>query len=176
MCIRDSTNNFNFKNWDVTILFTGQKGGDIFWVDSWQLTGLQKTTNVLTSSFEDSWIAPLTYENGNYLYDSSTGILNNVNNPGAMIDTGKRAISSDRNIYDGSFIKLKNVNIGYTFELSEARNMRLYISGQNLIVLTDYPGYDPEVRTYTKNPQKRGVDFGTYPGTKSVLIGLKFNY
>ena len=170
------TNNFNFKNWDVSILFTGQKGGDIFWVDSWQLTGLQKTTNVLTSSFEDSWIAPLTYENGNYLYDSSASSLNNVNNPGAMLDTGKRAISSDRNIYDGSFIKLKNVNIGYTFELSEARNMRLYISGQNLIVLTDYPGYDPEVRTYTKNPQKRGVDFGTYPGTKSVLMGLKFNY
>lgn len=170
------SNNFNFKNWDASILFTGQKGGDIFWVDSWQLTGLQKTTNVLTSSFEDSWMAPLTYENGNYLYDSSTGILNNVNNPGAMIDTGKRAISSDRNIYDGSFIKLKNINIGYTFELSESRNMRLYISGQNLIVWTDYPGYDPEVRTYTKNPQKRGVDFGTYPGTKSVLIGLKFNY
>ena len=170
------SNNFNFKNWDASILFTGQKGGDIFWVDSWQLTGLQKTTNVLTSSFEDSWMAPLTYENGNYLYDSSTGILNNVNNPGAMIDTGKRAISSDRNIYDGSFIKLKNINIGYTFELSESRNMRLYISGQNLIVWTDYPGYDPEVRTYTKNPQKRGVDFGTYPGTKSVLMGLKFNY
>jgi hypothetical protein len=54
--------------------------------------------------------------------------------------------------------------------------MRVYISGQNLLVWTDYPGYDPEVRTYTKNPQKRGVDFGTYPGTKSVLFGLKFNY
>ena len=93
-----------------------------------------------------------------------------------MIDTGKRAISSDRNIYDGSFLRLKNINIGYNFNFSENRNMRLYISSQNLIVWTDYPGYDPEVRTYTKNPQKRGVDFGTYPGTKSFLIGLKFNY
>ena len=67
-------------------------------------------------------------------------------------------------------------NIGYNFDFSQGRNMRVYISGQNLLVWTDYPGYDPEVRTYTKNPQKRGVDFGTYPGTKSVLFGLKFNY
>ena len=170
------SNNFSYKNWDASFLFTGQKGGDIFWVDSWQLTGLQKSTNVLTSSFENSWVAPLTYQNGNYLYDSNLGVINNVNHPGAMIDTGKRAISSDRNIYDGSFLRLKNINIGYNFDFSKGRNMRVYISGQNLIVWTDYPGYDPEVRTYTKNPQKRGVDFGTYPGTKSLLIGLKLNY
>ena len=170
------SNNFTYKNWDAYFLFTGQKGGDIFWVDSWQLTGLQKSTNVLTSSFENSWIAPITYQDGKYLYDSSVGNLNNVNHPGAMTDTGKRAISSDRNIYDGSFIRLKNINIGYNFDFSKARNMRIYISGQNLVVWTNYPGYDPEVTTYTKNPQKRGVDFGTYPGTKSILLGLKLNY
>lgn len=170
------SNNFSYKNWDASFLFTGQKGGDLFWVDSWQLTGLQKSTNVLTSSFQNSWIAPITYENGNFSYDTSIGNLNNASHPGAMIDNGKRAISSDRNVYDGSFLRLKNINIGYNFNFSEGRNMRLFISGQNLIVWTDYPGYDPEVRTYTKNPQKRGVDFGTYPGTKSLLIGLKFNY
>ena len=170
------SNNFSYKNWDASFLFTGQKGGDLFWVDSWQLTGLQKSTNVLTSSFQNSWIAPITYENGNFSYDPSIGNLNNASHPGAMIDNGKRAISSDRNVYDGSFLRLKNINIGYNFNFSEGRNIRLFISGQNLIVWTDYPGYDPEVRTYTKNPQKRGVDFGTYPGTKSLLIGLKFNY
>ena len=170
------SNNFSYKNWDASFLFTGQKGGDLFWVDSWQLTGLQKSTNVLTSSFQNSWIAPITYENGNFSYDPSIGNLNNASHPAAMIDIGKRAISSDRNVYDGSFIRLKNINIGYSFNFSEGRNMRLFISGQNLIVWTDYPGYDPEVITYTKNPQKRGVDFGTYPGTKSLLIGLKFNY
>jgi TonB-linked SusC/RagA family outer membrane protein len=170
------SHNFRYKKWDANILFTGQKGGDLFWVDSWQLSGLQKTTNVLTSSFENSWSAPLVYENGNYVYDPSVGQLNNTSHPGALIDTGSRAIPSDRNIFDGSFIRLKNINIGYNFDFSQGRNMRVYISGQNLLVWTDYPGYDPEVRTYTKNPQKRGVDFGTYPGTKSVLFGLKFNY
>jgi len=170
------SNNFRYKKWDASILFTGQKGGDLFWVDSWQLSGLQKTTNVLTSSFENSWIAPIVYEDGNYVYDPSVGGLNNANHPAALIDTGSRAIPSDRNIFDGSFIRLKNINIGYNFDFPQGRNMRIYISAQNLFVWTDYPGYDPEVRTYTKNPQKRGVDFGTYPGTKSVLFGLKFNY
>ena len=170
------SNNFRYKKWDANILFTGQKGGDLFWVDSWQLSGLQKTTNVLTSSFENSWIAPIVYEDGNYVYNPQVGGLNNANHPAALIDTGSRAIPSDRNIFDGSFIRLKNINIGYNFDFSQGRNMRVYISGQNLFVWTDYPGYDPEVRTYTKNPQKRGVDFGTYPGTKSVLFGLKFNY
>ena len=157
-------------------MFTGQKGGDLFWVDSWQLSGLQKTTNILSSSYANSWIAPLYYENGNYIYDESVGNLNSVNHPGAMIETGSRAISSDRNIFDGSFVRLKNINIGYNFDLKDGKNMRVYLAGQNLVVWTDYPGYDPEVRTYTKNPQKRGVDFGTYPGTRSLLLGLKFNY
>ena len=170
------SNNFSYKNWDANILFTGQKGGDLFWVDSWQLSGLQKTTNILSSSYANSWIAPLYYENGNYIYDESIGNLNSVNHPGAMIETGSRAISSDRNIFDGSFIRLKNINIGYNFDLKDGKNMRVYLAGQNLVVWTDYPGYDPEVRTYTKNPQKRGVDFGTYPGTRSLLLGLKFNY
>ena len=48
--------------------------------------------------------------------------------------------------------------------------------GQNLLTITDYPGYDPEIKTYSKNPQKRGVDFGTYPGTKTYLLGLKLTY
>ena len=168
--------NFSYKNWDASFLFTGQKGGDLFWVDSWQLSGLQKTTNVLATSYEESWKAPISYENGSFVYDPSIGNLNDANHPGAMIDPGKRAIPSDRNIFDGSFLRLKNINIGYSFNFSKDKNMRLYISGQNLFVWTDYPGYDPEVRTYTKNPQKRGVDFGTYPGTKSLIIGLKFNY
>ena len=170
------SNNFTYKNWDANILFTGQKGGDLFWVDSWQLSGLQKTTNILSSSYANSWIAPLSYENGNYVYDETIGNLNSAIHPGAMIETGSRAISSDRNIYDGSFIRLKNINIGYNFDLKNGKNMRVYLAGQNLIVWTDYPGYDPEVRTYTKNPQKRGVDFGTYPGTRSLLVGLKLNY
>lgn len=168
--------NLRFKKWDLNLLFTGQKGGDLFWVDSWQLSGLQKTTNILSSSFDNSWKAPLSYTEDGYAYNTSVGNIENVKHPAAIIDNGKRAIASDRQIFDGSFLRLKNINLGYTIPLKKGSNLRLYASGQNLWTLTDYPGYDPEVRTYTKNPQKRGVDFGSYPGTKTLLMGLKINY
>ncbi len=170
------TNNFSYKNWDLNILFTGQKGGDLFWVDSWQLSGLQKTTNILTSSFNDSWRAPLSLVNGVVTYTPSEGNIDNSSHPAAILNNGPRSIVSDRQIFDGSFLRLKNINLGYTFNFSKKRSFRIYASGQNIVTWTDYPGYDPEVQTYTKNPQKRGVDFGTYPGTKTYLLGLKFMY
>ena len=169
-------NNFIYKNWDLSILITGQKGGDVFWVDSWQLNGLQKTTNVLSSSYDTSWKAPLAVINGEVTYSQSYGNLVGATNPAAIVDNGPRAIASDRQIFDGSFIRLKNINLGYTVPISKNQSLRIYASGQNLFTITDYPGYDPEIRTYTKNPQKRGVDFGTYPGTKTYLLGLKLTY
>ena len=167
---------FSYKNWDMSILFTGQEGGDIFWVDSWQLSGLFRTRNHLLSSFNDSWKAPLSYTNGSVIYDPSVENIIGVTNPAAIIDNGNRNTPSDRQVFDGSFVRLKNINLGYNFNFKNGNSLRLYISGQNLLTWTKYPGYDPEVRTYTKNPQKRGVDFGTYPGTKSYIFGLKFNY
>ena len=170
------SNNFIYKDWDLSILITGQKGGDVFWVDSWQLSGLQKTTNVLSSSYYTSWRAPLAVINGEVTYSPSYGNLVGATNPAAIVDNGPRAIASDRQIFDGSFIRFKNINLGYTFSISKNQSLRIYASGQNLFTITDYPGYDPEIRTYTKNPQKRGVDFGTYPGTKTYLLGLKLTY
>lgn len=170
------SNSFSYKKWDLSILLTGQKGGDLFWVDSWQLSGLQKTTNVLTSSFNSSWIAPLSVDNGQVTFNPAVGNTENASHPAAILDNGPRALVSDRQIFDGSFFRLKNINLGYTFNFPNQRSFRVYATGQNILMWTDYPGYDPEVRTYTKNPQKRGVDFGTYPGTKTYLLGLKFIY
>ena len=170
------SNQFNYKNWNLDVLFTGQDGGDIFWVDSWQLRGLQKTTNILSSSFKNSWRAPLKVIDGIITYDPSFGNISEPTEPGAIIDNGPRALVSDRQIYDGTFLRLKNINLSYSHDLNDDSKITLYLSGRNLFTWTNYPGYDPEIRTYAKNPQKRGVDFGTYPGTKTYLIGLKFNF
>lgn len=167
---------FSYKNWDMSLLFTGQEGGDIFWVDSWQLSGLFRTRNHLSDSFDSSWKAPLSYSNGSIIYDPSVGNTIGVTNPAAIIENGNRNTPSDRQVFDGSFLRLKNINLGYNFNFKNGNSLRLYLSGQNLLTWTKYPGYDPEVRTYTRNPQKRGVDFGSYPGTKSYIFGLKFNY
>ena len=55
------------------------------------------------------------------MYDPSIGNLNDANHPGAMIDPGTRAISSDRNIFDGTFLRLKNINIGYNFNFNKIK-------------------------------------------------------
>lgn len=172
------SNNFTYKNWDLSTLITAQKGGDLFWVDSWPLTGNSNSRNGLTSVFSDSWNAPLGVDaNGQVFYDPTIGNTSGVGNPAAIIDSnGPRIISSDRNVYDGSFIRLKNVNLGYTFSFKSIGTLRVYATAQNLITITDYPGFDPEVSTFNKDPQRRGVDFGGYPGVQTYSFGLNFNY
>jgi TonB-linked SusC/RagA family outer membrane protein len=172
------TNNFNYKNWDLSLLVTGQKGGDIFWVDSWPINGNSNSRNGLASAFSDSWNAPIDFDaNGQVFYDPAIGNTSGVANPAPIIDSnGPRIISSDRNIYDGSFIRLKNINLGYTINLKSTGTLRVYATAQNLITIANYPGFDPEVSTFNKDPQRRGVDFGGYPGVQTYSIGLNFNY
>ena len=167
---------FKYKNWDLNLLFTGQKGGDLFWVDSWQLSGLFRTRNHLSDSFENSWRAPIAYSSGTLVYDPAVGNTTGAAHPAAIVNNGNRNTPSDRQVFDASFFRLKNINLGYNFNFKNGKSLRLYVSGQNLVTWTNYPGFDPEVQTYTKNPQRRGVDFGTYPGTKSYIFGIRLNY
>ncbi|GAA4818076.1 TonB-dependent receptor [Litoribaculum gwangyangense] len=171
-------NNFKYKNWDLSMLITAQKGGDIFWVDTWPIAGNSNTRNGLASAFQDSWQAPLNVDaTGNVFSDPSVGKTSGVAYPAPIIDANSpRIISSDRNVFDGSFIRLKNVNLGYTFNFKNSNSLRVYATAQNLVTITDYPGYDPEVTTFNKDPQRRGVDFGGYPGVQTYSFGLNFNY
>ena len=173
------SNTVSFKNWDLSVLFTGQKGGDLLWVDSWALASFSRSANGLASAYNSAWIAPLTVDktSGQISYDESVGRLSGANNPAPSITSGDRFSVSDRQIFDGSFIRLKNINLGFTYNIKGTeRSLRFYASAQNLFTWTDYPGFDPEVQTYNKDPQRRGIDFGSYPGTKSYVFGVKFNY
>jgi TonB-linked SusC/RagA family outer membrane protein len=172
------TNNFKYKNWDVSVMVTAQKGGDLFWVDSWPLLSNSGASNGLYSAYVDSWIAPLDVNlaTGVVTYNPNTGQTAGVGNPAALVNGGPRAIVSDRQIYDGSFIRLKNVNFGYTINLKKNHSLRVYAAATNLLTWTKYPGFDPEADTFSKDPQRRGVDFGGYPGIRTYTLGLNFNY
>ncbi|MDV7399965.1 hypothetical protein RZS08_51595, partial [Arthrospira platensis SPKY1] len=91
------TNNFRYGNWDLSILITAQKGGDIFWVDSWALTSNQRSTNGLLSSFENAWQAPLSVNSaGQVIYDPSVANMDNAASPAPLTNPGPRALVSDR--------------------------------------------------------------------------------
>ncbi|MDQ3673439.1 MAG: hypothetical protein M3365_03560, partial [Gemmatimonadota bacterium] len=86
------------------------------------------------------------------------------------------AIYSDRWIEDGSFVRLQNITVGYTFNLPSftgtARGTRVFLSGDNLAVMTSYTGYDPEVHT-DAGLATRGMDYLHYPRPRTITMGAR---
>lgn len=173
------TNNLRYGRFDLSFLITGQQGGDIFWADSWQLQGMNNARNVLTEARDQAWRSPFSITQGEeatFIYDPTSANTEGAVNPAPLTNTGPRAIASDRQVFDGTFVRLKNVNLGYTHAFKSGQNIRLYVSGRNLLTRTNYPGYDPEIQTYNKDPQRRGVDLGSYPGVRSYIVGVRCDF
>ena len=85
--------------------------------------------------------------------------------------TGSWATSylDGRYVEDASYLKLQNVTIGYTLPLRRAaKSVRLTVSGQNLLTITGYKGYDPELET--------GIDRGAYPKSRTFSVGAEINF
>ena len=89
------------------------------------------------------------------------------------------AIFSSRFIEDGSFIRLENITVGYTFDLPRSigsgRTARVYISADNLFLITGYSGYDPETHTET-GVASRGIDWLSYPRARRFTTGVRFSF
>jgi len=77
---------------------------------------------------------------------------------------------TDRFLEDGSFIRLQNVTLGYTLHTAQVKNLRLYVSADNLLTLTKYKGFDPEVSSITGLAE--GVDYTNYPMSKTISFGI----
>jgi hypothetical protein len=82
---------------------------------------------------------------------------------------------------DGSYLRVKNISLGYTLPSAlmnrlPVNTMRIYVSAQNLFTFTDYSGYDPEVSFFGSGATNQGVDYGAYPATKTVLVGLNLKF
>ena len=95
-------------------------------------------------------------------------------------DTYNNFLSS-RFIEDGSYLRLKNVSIGYNFPKAwinkyKVGNARVYASATNLLTWTRYSGADPEVSTLDGSTTAQGIDFFTFPQVKTVLVGLSLSF
>ncbi|SER01276.1 TonB-linked outer membrane protein, SusC/RagA family [Hyunsoonleella jejuensis] len=158
------TNSFRYKNFDANIFFQGSQGGEIFNMTNVQLTN--GDANTTYDYFNNAWTPSNTDTNQPRVGNNSF-----------------REISS-RFVEDGSYIRLKNIAVGYNFP-SEAieklgiERLRLSVSAQNLLTITNYSGLDPEVNYFgsagnnnTARNTVRGFDFGNYPTVKSVNFSL----
>lgn len=126
------------------------------------------------------------------LFNASTDVLNawtpqntNTDVPRAVSgDPNQNTRTSDRFIEDGSYLRIKNISIGYTFSsegLKQVTNnvisrVRVYVSSQNLLTFTKYSGFDPEVASRGNNLLNNGIDYGQYPQARTVLFGVNLGF
>ncbi len=100
----------------------------------------------------------------------------------AKVDTNDNMRISDRYVEDGSYLRLRNVQIGYTLPSALTKkvymsNVRIYVTGQNLLTFTKYSGADPEVGQIDEdNTLSRGVDIGTYPQARTITGGISITF
>jgi hypothetical protein len=123
---------------------------------------------------------PRLFNSGVAVLDRWTGAGTSNSIPRALGAT-QNVSASDRFIEDGSYTRLKNLSVGYTFDQEAFNNvfskLRVYLSGQNLVTITDYSGLDPEVSNPLNNSNYEiGIDRGNYPQPKSLLVGIQMSF
>ncbi|TKB99255.1 TonB-dependent receptor [Pedobacter cryophilus] len=158
------SNNFSYKGFDLNVFLQFSYGNEIMNVNRILMeggggTGATKAANMF-ASYADRW--------------SPTNPSNEFSAAGA----GGRAPSfyPSRIVEDGSFIRLKTVNMGYAFNPSltkklKLNGLRLFASAQNLYTLTKYQGLDPEVNAFA-TALTTGLDYSAYPRARTVTFGL----
>lgn len=148
---------FRYRNIDCSFLFNGVKGNDIINMSSLRAHNLGQTRNVPKSVLDNAW----TPERG--------GV-----NPKIYTTNGRDVYFTRRYIEDGSYLKLRNLSIGYTWRkpLKEIESVRFYATGNNLLTWTKYSGYDPEVNSFGSSAASRGVDAGGYPQSREFSFGI----
>ena len=159
------TNNFSYGRFNLNLFFQGSYGNDIFNATRIDLEGMFDSKN------------------------QSVDVLDRWQNPGDITDI-PRAVgggnvdnvrNSTRFIEDGSYIRLKSATLSYMVlndnpKFKAIRRLSVYVTGQNLITLTKYSGFDPEVNAFGSSAVSMGIDYGTYPQSRSVVFGLNVEF
>lgn len=151
------SNSFTYKSFDLSIFLQGVYGNKIFNANNIYQESMSIAENQ-TERTLSRWEGPGT---SNYMPRAIYGDPNQNNRV------------STRYIEDGTYLRIKNISLGYTFNSTRLKkiklsSLRLYLSCQNLYTFTDYSGFDPEVGS-------NGVDYSVYPVTRTLSIGLNLN-
>lgn len=184
------TNTFRYKDFDLSIFINGSYGNKVMNYLGMQLTHMNSAwENQLNSVTGRARLEPIdpdkVYPSGQYWYDDVTNVR--VSNPEATIprasiqDPNDNDRISDRYVEDGSYIRLKNITLGYTFPSKLIKkfginNLRLYANIQNLLTITGYDGYDPEIGASTQSTNVYGLDYGRYPSPTVYSFGLNVSF
>ena len=168
-----ATANFEYKNFDLSAFFQGQYGNKIYSQVNMDIEGFYRAFNVTQRVYDERWQG-----------EGTSNTMPRVSFKGAS----NNKYPSSRFLEDGSYLRLKNVQLGYTIPEKivsrlHVKSLRIYVTGQNLWTLTNYTGLDPEM--HISDNVKRdtyggdvaaGIDWGTYPSARSYIVGLNLNF
>ena len=159
------TNTFKFMRFDLNLFVQGSYGNDIFNATRIDLEGMfdskNQSTVVLNRWTPTNTITDIPRAVGG-------GNVDNVRN-------------STRFVEDGSYVRLKSVTLSYKIidnnpKIKAIKKLAVYITGENLLTLTKYSGFDPEVNAFGSSATELGIDYGTYPQSKTLILGLNLEF
>ncbi len=162
------TNNFSYKRFNFSFFFQGVQGNQILNASRIVTEGMYYPINQLTTVLT-RWEKPGDITNmpksdaGNLLHNSEI---------------------SSRFVENGSYLRLKSVTLGYDLPKSicdklKAQKLRVYVTSENLLTITKYSGFDPEVSLYGPGVNKgfsQGIDMGAYPQARSYMLGVNLTF
>jgi TonB-linked SusC/RagA family outer membrane protein len=158
-----------YKSFDLGLFFQGVSGNKIY-----------NNTRVITEGMIRFFNA------GTEVLKAWTPTNTNTNIPRAIAnDPNQNARTSTRFLEDGSYLRMKNISLGYNVPASVLGSLtknvfssfRIYVSGQNLLTVTKYKGYDPEVGNRTPGSGlTNGIDWAIYPQPKAYQVGIQVNF
>ena len=157
------TNTFNYKGIDFSFMFQFNYGNDIYNATRLYATQSRSGRRNMLAEVADRW--------------SPTNASNKVPSQDGYIVNDVYSLF----IEDGSFLRLKNITLGYTLPHKwtrkfHASKLRIYATGQNLFCISGYSGYDPEVNSASSNPMTPGLDWGAYPKSRVFTFGIDLQF
>ncbi len=157
------TNNISYNGFDFSMLWQFNYGNDVYNATRLYMTQSHRERRNLMAEVSDRWQP----NNASNLVPSAKGYIRNELN--------------SRFVEDGSFLRLKNITLGYSLPKEFLQRyyidkLRFYVSAQNLLCLTKYSGYDPEVSMRKNNPMTPGLDWGAYPRSKVFVFGVELKF
>ncbi len=154
------TNVFSYKNFGLSVLIQGSYGNDIFNASRMETEGMYDAKN------------------------QSTRVLDRWRRPGMITTIPKAGYDMKISSYfveDGSYLKIKDVTLSYNVTPSKLKKLGLsklqpYLTASNLFTMTKYLGFDPEVNQWGNSGTVQGIDWGTYPQTRTFIVGLNVEF
>jgi TonB-linked outer membrane protein, SusC/RagA family len=170
---------FRYKNFDLSVFINFQVGNDVYNANKLEFASGYTINSNLLALMNDRWRT--INDQGEVVVDPAelAALNRNAKEPQPLRSAGAFHVHSWA-IEDGSFMRINNVTLGYSLPQNLTRKLkinsfRIYATVNNLYVLTNYSGYDPEVNTRRSSPLTPGVDYSAYPRSRAYIVGLNLS-